>query len=234
MRKLIFAGAIALLSGSAQAADLPVQRAAPTVAAPVVPAVRYFDWTGFYLGANGGWASGRSRVEFDGLGLPPDRIRSSGWQAGGTTGFNVQLGPMVFGVEGDMDWSDVSGSGNCAAASLTCQVQNNWLGTARGRMGYAFDRVLPYVTGGLAVGDINASVPGIGSASTTNMGWTAGGGIEYGLSRNWSAKMEYLHVNLGNFDCGTACSSSPPVNVHTSEDLVRGGLNYKFDWGGGR
>jgi outer membrane immunogenic protein len=101
-------------------------------------------------------------------------------------------------------------------------------------MGVAFDRVLPYVTGGFAAGDIGASVPGMGTASTANAGWTAGGGVEYGLSRNWSAKMEYLHVNLGNFDCGSSCSPTPPVNVHTNEELVRGGLNYKFDWGAAR
>ena len=230
MRKLILTGIVVFVAGPAAAADVPAQ-AAP---APAYAAVPFFDWTGFYLGANGGSAGGRSHFDFNGMGLPPDRFKASGWQAGGTTGFNAQLGLMVFGVESDLDWSNLRGSGACADASFTCQVQNNWLGTARGRMGVAFDRVLPYVTGGFAAGDIGASVPGMGTASTTNAGWTAGGGVEYGLSRNWSAKMEYLHVNLGNLDCGSNCSPTPPVNVHTNEELVRGGLNYKFDWGATR
>jgi outer membrane immunogenic protein len=231
MRTLIFAGSIILVCGAAAAADL--QRAAPTPAPVYAPATPYYDWTGFYLGANGGWAEGDSRFNFEGAGLGRDRFDTSGFLAGGTAGYNVQLGHIVFGLEGDVDWSNVNGSSNCALSTLSCQTQNNWLGTARGRIGVAFDRVLPYVTGGLAVGDISANT-GAGSASTTNAGWTVGGGLEYGISKNWSAKMEYLHVDLGSFDCGTACNPSPPVNVHVNEDLVRAGLNYRFDWGGSR
>jgi outer membrane immunogenic protein len=233
MRKLIFAGSLLLVPAAAGAADLPYQRPVAQPAPVYKAPAPYFDWTGFYVGVNGGWAGGRSRFDFEGAGLGADHFHTRGWQAGGTTGYNVQLGGVVFGLEGDLDWSNVNGSGTCPTG-LLCQTQNNWLGTARGRVGYAFGNVLPYVTGGLAVGDIKASVPGVGSASTTNAGWTAGGGLEYGISRNWSAKMEYLHVNLGSFDCGTACDPTPPVNVRASEDLVRAGLNYKFDWGGGR
>jgi outer membrane immunogenic protein len=106
-------------------------------------------------------------------------------------------------------------------------VKNDWLGTARGRVGFAFDRFLPFVTGGLAVGDINANVPGFGSATTTNAGWTVGGGLEMALGKNWTAKAEYLHVDLGSLNCGTACTGTPS-NVDFTTNLVRGGVNFKF------
>lgn len=140
MRTLVVAGPVVLVSAAAGAADL--QRAVPTPAPAYAPAP-YYDWTGFYLGANGGWSGGDSHFNFEGVGLGRDPFDTSGWQAGGTLGFNVQAGHMVFGLEGDLDWSNVNGSSTCALSSLTCQTQNNWLGTARGRVGYAFDRVLP-------------------------------------------------------------------------------------------
>jgi outer membrane immunogenic protein len=83
------------------------------------------------------------------------------------------------------------------------------------------------VTGGLAVGDINANVPGLGSMTTTNAGWTVGGGLEVGLAKNWTAKAEYLYVNLGSMNCGTACTGTPS-NVDLTTSLVRGGVNFKF------
>ena len=78
-----------------------------------------------------------------------------------------------------------------------CQTKNNWLGTVRGRVGYAWDRVMPYVTGGLAVGDIEANQLGFAGVHDTNVGWTVGGGVEAALAGNWTAKLEYLHVDLG-------------------------------------
>jgi outer membrane immunogenic protein len=133
----------------------------------------------------------------------------------------------VFGLEGDVDWSNISGSAPCVGGAATCQVTNDWLATARGRAGFAFDRFLPFVTGGLAVGNVNANVPGFGSASNTNTGWTVGGGLEYALSRNITAKAEYLHVDLGSFNCGAACTGTPS-NVDLTTNLVRGGVNLKF------
>jgi outer membrane immunogenic protein len=233
MRTFILAGTVALISGVAGAADMPVQRPAPTPVQVYAPPP-YLDWSGVYIGVNGGWEHGHSHFDFDGLGATSGRFGAKGWQAGGTIGANYQAGHVVMGLEGDFDWSNLSGSTPCPITGIICQTQNNWLSTARGRVGYAVDHFLPYVTGGLAVGDINANVANVGSATTTNAGWTAGAGIEYALSRNWSTKVEYLHVNLGSFDCGTACSPTPPVNVRLNEDLVRAGLNYKFDWGGGR
>jgi outer membrane immunogenic protein len=234
MRRFILVGALVLSSAVAGAADLPVVQKAPPPARAYSPPPPYIDWSGFYLGINGGWEHGRSHFDFDSLGANTGHFGADGWQVGGTAGFNYQIGQVVLGIESDIDWSNLSGSAPCPITGLTCQTQNNWLSTGRGRIGYAIDRFLPYITGGVAVGDINANVPGIGSATTTNVGWTVGGGLEYAISKNWSTKVEYLHVNLGSFDCGTACSPTPPVNVRLNEDIVRAGLNYKFDWTGGR
>ena len=109
---------------------------------------------------------------------------------------------------------------------FACQIRNDWLGTARGRIGYAFNQFLPYFTGGLAVGNLNASIPGVGSSSNTNTGWTIGAGVEVALTRNWSVKAEYLYVDLGSFDC-TGCGTAPP-GVGLTTNVVRGGVNFRF------
>jgi outer membrane immunogenic protein len=97
----------------------------------------------------------------------------SGGLVGGTVGFNYQLGSIVLGLEGDIDWSGISGSGSCVAGTLSCQTTNDWLGTARGRIGYAFNQVLPYVTGGAAFG--NLRWPGAWSGEPSNPGVTHSG-----------------------------------------------------------
>ena len=192
----------------AAAADLSV---APLYKAPPSEMTQAYNWTGFYLGANGG------------VGL-------SGAQAGGTAGYNWQYGHAVLGLEGDLDWSNLSGTSNSALCP-GCSTSDTWLSTVRGRAGYAFGGVMPYLTGGLAVGDIRASAPGLPGASTTNAGWTVGGGVEVALPGNWSAKAEYLHVDLGRFNCGTDCGLASTDNVSMHDDVVRAGLNYHFGWG---
>jgi outer membrane immunogenic protein len=215
--------ALAAATAAASAADLP--RAQPVVKAPVVAPLTAYDWTGFYIGINGGGAWGRS--DFDGINGTLGNFNTSGWLGGATAGYNMQYGHAVFGLEGDIDWTNINGTAACVGGFATCQTQNDWLGTARGRLGYAFDRFLPFVTGGLAVGDIKANVPGFASASTTNAGWTVGGGLEVALGGNWTAKAEYLHVDLGNFNCGTACTGATS-NVDFTTNVVRGGVNFKF------
>lgn len=209
---------------AAAAADLSV---APLYKAP--PPVQYtqpvYNWSGFYLGVNGGGGWGHSWWS-----APSTGINTSGGQVGGTAGYNWQYGHAVFGLEGDIDWSHLSGSTNSALCS-GCSVDDSWLSTVRGRVGYAFGGVLPYVTGGLAVGDIKANAPGFAGATNTNAGWTVGGGVEVALSQNWSAKAEYLHVDLGNFNCGLNCGTIPTNNVSMHDDVVRAGLNYRFGWG---
>ena len=91
-----------------------------------------------------------------------------GGQAGGTFGYNRQFGNFVFGVEGDIDWSGLKGTGTSAGCPGGCCTSDSWLSTVRGRIGYSFDRVMPYATGGLAVGDIRASMPGFAGGTSTN------------------------------------------------------------------
>ena len=112
-------------------------------------------------------------------------------------------------------------------AQSAARPRTTGLGTVRGRLGYAWDRVMPYVTGGLAVGNIKASQPGFAGVNDTNVGWSAGAGIEAALAGNWTAKLEYLHVDLGHTNCAVgACSLPTRVGFHAEE--VRAGVNYRF------
>lgn len=209
--------ALAAFAGQAGAADLARRQQMP-VKAPYMEQI--YNWTGFYLGINGGGAWGRSN--WDTLG----NIDISGGTVGGTVGYNYQVNQAVFGVEGDINWSDIKGSAGCGVG-INCQTQNEWLGTARARVGYAFDRIMPYVTGGAAFGNIKATQTGLPSTDDTKVGWTLGGGVEAAFAPNWSAKIEYLYVDLGHLSCG-AVSCGVPTNVDFRTSLVRGGVNYRF------
>jgi outer membrane immunogenic protein len=214
MKKLLLAGVglIALGVGSASAADIQ-RRAAP---APVYVAPAY-NWSGAYIGINGGGGFGRSDF---GAPLSAGAFNTSGAVVGGTIGYNWQFSPWVLGLEGDIDWSSIRGSGNCGGFS--CDVRNNWLATARGRVGYAWDRFMPYVTGGAAFGDIRTSVAGLGSSTTTKTGWTAGGGVEFAIAGPWTAKVEYLRVDLGRGGSIVGSDAGYRTNI------VRAGINYRF------
>jgi outer membrane immunogenic protein len=221
MKRLYLAcvGVVAL-AGTAAAADLP--RPAP-VYAPIAPVYApAYTWSGFYLGVNGGGGWGRSNWNSTG------GFNVSGGLVGGTVGYNYQIGQAVLGVEGDIDWADVNGNTVTAACPLGCKTSNTWLSTVRGRLGYAADRFMPYVTGGAAFGDIRASTPGFAGTNTTNAGWTAGAGIEFALPGHWTAKAEYLYVDLGSVSCGLGCGTALVNNVSFHENLGRAGINYRF------
>lgn len=188
-------------------------------------------WTGWYVGINGGGAWGDSRYEF-GDGFTTGKFDVSGGLVGGTVGLNWQIDRLVWGVEADVDWTDIDGSTLCPNLINTCKTSNTWLGTARGRVGYAFGRFLPYITGGVAFGNIKADIPGFGSSDGTEVGWAVGGGVEYLAFENWTAKIEYLHIDLGEFHCDAACSAIPTGTDELRADVVRVGLNYKFGWPG--
>jgi len=216
---------VLVMAPRADAADLSL---APLYKAPPSEMTQAYNWTGFYLGLNGGGGWGDSH--WQGVG----RADLSGGQVGGTAGYNWQIGRSVLGVEGDIDWNHMQGtnlSPLCPGTGGSCSTTETWLSTVRGRAGYAFGSVLPYVTGGLALGDIRAATPGFAGASNTSAGWTAGGGIEFGLTGNWSAKAEYLYVDLGRFNCGVNCNGLPTDNVSMHDNVVRAGVNYRFDLG---
>ena len=152
MRRVLLStiSVLALSVGGAVAADIP--RPAPVYKAPV--AVPVYNWTGGYIGINGGYGLGKSDWGFvggdadpkGGTGRPDARLQLAGWQ------------PWVFGLEGDINWSDINGSFVSVGCPPGCETRNKWFGTVRGRVGYAIDRVMPYVTGGLAFGDVGATV----------------------------------------------------------------------------
>jgi outer membrane immunogenic protein len=209
------------LAASASAADLP-RRYNPVVPKAEPLYAPFYNWTGFYLGINGGGAWGTS--EWDST----DEFDLTGALIGGTIGYNWQAGSVVFGLEGDLDWTNISGDTQ-RFCGVGCETSNSWLSTVRGRLGYAFDRILPYVTGGLAMGNIEASVPFFPGESDTGFGWTAGAGLEVALTNNWTAKAEYLYVDLGDIDCGFNCGGGFPTDKVTfTTHIVRGGINYRF------
>jgi outer membrane immunogenic protein len=225
MKRFVLASAVALAAvttmTAANAADLGRRHAMPTKA-PMYAAP--YNWTGFYAGINGGggwgtstWSAATGSNSFD----------TSGGVVGGTLGYNWQMNQVVFGLEGDLDWSNIRGTTSAVPCTTSCETRNNWLGTVRGRVGYAFDRFLPYLTGGLAVGDIKADPAGFGGESETKAGWTLGGGLEVAIAGPWTAKIEYLYADLGKTTCPAgSCALSADVDFHTS--LVRGGINYRF------
>ncbi|MEP7029483.1 MAG: outer membrane protein [Pseudolabrys sp.] len=218
MKRLILAGiaslAVVSMMGAASAADMPRQRAMPVKAPAYAP---LYNWTGFYVGINGGGGWGRSDTSAP---FPTGSFNTTGGVVGGTVGYNVQMNQAVFGVEGDVDWSNIRGTAPCAGN--VCETRNSWLGTARGRIGYAFDRFMPFVTGGAAFGDIQNSVSGVGSSTTTKFGWALGGGLEAAIAGPWTAKVEYLYADLGR---GTSVLGA---DTRFNTNLVRGGINFRF------
>ena len=149
-------------------------------------------------------------------------------------------------MEGDVDWSGLNGSsftaacvGLGAAAGTTCQTKSGWLSTARARVGYAFDRIPFFGTAGAAIADLRVGLNPQATFATLGpqVGWTAGGGLEFAFTEKWTAKVEYLHIGLGTVSCpsGTVCSAANPAGVsHPSitlnESVVRAGVNYRFNW----
>lgn len=209
------------------AADLP----RPAYKAPVYVAPP-FTWSGFYLGVNGGYAWGHSDWNNAAMGTVSMNVK--GGMVGGTLGYNLQTGNFVFGLEGDVDatWIDGSSGGGAAGTPCSgpnCETKNSWLGTARGRIGYAWDRFLPYITGGAAFGNIKATAANGGSVDKTQLGWTLGAGVEWAFSGPWSAKLEYLYADLGNITCDAAtCGGGADTTVSYKTNMVRLGVNYRF------
>jgi outer membrane immunogenic protein len=235
MTRHILLGAITafvLAPAAVSAADLPMK------AAPVPVAI--YDWTGFYIGVAGGGSLGTSN-HVDPFGDAYTRgYNVKGGLAGGTFGYNWQMSSFVVGLEGDASWVSEIGTnpddgpfvGNPAFASST---KENWLVTARARLGYAVNNLLFYGTGGYAGAGVTASVKDTGtnalivSSSSTRSGWTAGGGLEWGFLPNWSAKFEWLYMKFDSpgfntLNLGPGTRGSVPLD----DNVVRAGINYRF------
>jgi outer membrane immunogenic protein len=240
----------ALVAGSpALAADLKV-KALPYAAPVAVPG----NWSGFYAGLNGGYSVADNRSTLASFvnpvvgldNLESYKISPAGFVGGGQLGYNWQAGAWVFGLE-----TDIQGSAQRdTVCVLTCDFASAfganvtqklpWFGTARGRVGVAVDRSLLYLTGGLAYGQVRTDVievdgPGTVAAVSINKirtGWTLGGGIESALVGNWTAKVEYLYLDLGSQSFGFVDAFGPPgaiaVTADAKDHIIRAGLNYRF------
>ena len=209
--RLVAAAAIAVaVYRPALAADLPT----PSLPPPLPVAV--YNWTGLYLGINGGFGTGNSNWSDGPIGTTGS-FPTSGFLIGGTAGINYQIGEYVFGVEGDGDWTNLNGNSGstCGAISavvtppVSCQTQSQWLATVRGRVGYAFDRILLYGTAGAAFGNIQTGLnPPSTFDSTVEAGWTVGAGLELP-----SHKIGRPKSNI----CLSTCRTAPARPLGTAE-----------------
>jgi outer membrane immunogenic protein len=235
-RALIALLSSSVLAGTALAADLPVP--APLPSRSYFPSAVY-NWGGGYLGLNGGYAFGTSDWTFGALST--GNFQTNGFLFGGQLGWNFQYGSVVGGLEGDVDWSGLSGSsssGLCAPphvpAGFACTTKSDWLSTARGRVGYAFDRILLFATGGLALANVELAVTNpAASISNVEAGWTVGAGLEYAFADLWTAKIEYLFVDFGKITCsgtGMVATCTGAGSVTLTENVIRAGVNFKFPW----
>jgi outer membrane immunogenic protein len=238
MRRL-FTIALSLLAfgGAARAADLPPAPQLPPLEAQPL-------WTGFYAGLNVGGAFGSSRNAFSiaGFGLPTFNTPLQGVVGGGEAGYNWQTGPWVLGLEANFEGSGFSGSRTapclpplCGALAASYTQKLPWFGTLRPRVGYALGNWLLYATGGGALGQVDTSATAaIGSfvannkRSQTRGGWTLGGGLEVALAPGWSAKIEYLYLDLGSHT--TTYLATPPISNASrfSANVITAGVNYHF------
>jgi len=228
MRHLLLAGTAvgALLADPVLAADLPVRKA------PFAPAAAVYNWTGFYIGGHLGGAWGDKDWVAVGVG-PLGSHDVDGFIGGGQVGFNYQAGRWVFGVEADFSWADVSGHHVDNVFLGDNRTKVDWFGTVTGRIGYAFDRTLLYVEGGGAWARDAYTITATGffaQTSDTNWGWTVGAGLEYGMTPNWSLKLEYNYLSFDTqrvtFVPNTGGSFDRDVDqtIH----VLKAGINYRF------
>ena len=226
---------------------------APVMAAPV------YNWSGFYIGAHGGYAWGRNDSDsfFASGALSSSTTRETdGWFAGGQIGANWQFHPnWLVGVEADLSGANIKGTlTNCTVTGCsTADSTNDWFGTLRGRLGVVFGPVLVYGTGGGAWMDNSVSrtitcngagcpavstasvlVGQTATASSTLTGWVVGGGVEWGFAPGWTAKLEYQHMEFNySYDFNYSLAGAfRRIDSDYHVDTIRVGINYLFNWGG--
>jgi len=234
------------LGGSALGADM-------SVGAPLLKAPPYspYSWTGWYVGVNAGYGIGQNQGNYA-FSIPAlvtgnetFNAATGGGFGGGQLGYNYQINSVVVGLETDIQGSGISDTRTCMlgcgpVTSATIDQKLTWFGTTRARLGWATGPVLTYVTVGAAYGGTETGVTstlGGGAAassminSTTKSGWTWGTGVEAALGGNWTAKAEYLYVDLGTASASNAIAAVPftaAFSTKYQEQLFRGGINYRF------
>jgi len=224
---------VASFAQSASAADL----SRPAFKAPA-PAAAPFSWAGLYIGAHIG--AGWGTKEWDQFVAPAEFDSShtvNGILGGGQVGFNVQNGLWVWGAEFQFSGADVKGKGNCGVdADFNCSTKVNAIGTLAGRVGFVSGQSLIYVKGGgaFAHDDFKLNFAGIQSSSISDdrWGWMLGTGVEYAITNNWSAKVEYNYMDLGTKSYHF--NTEPGFNnfdITQRLHLIKFGVNYRFNWG---
>jgi outer membrane immunogenic protein len=229
--------ALGMASAPASAADLAA-RPVYTKAPPMIAAV--YDWSGFYIGANGGWGSSHNCWDATtgaGAFIASEGCHdSTGGTVGGQIGYRWQTGPAVFGLEAQGNWADFSGSNVSLLTGGTNRSRIDAFGLFTGQIGYAWNNALLYIKGGGAVTDSHFDIftPGgaffAGTGDQTRWGGTVGAGIEYGFAPNWSAGVEYDHLFMGhdNLAFSNAGVNLGFDNVRQDVDLVTARINYRF------
>lgn len=239
MKKLLLGGIalVALGAGnSALAADMAVKALAPPL--PV------FTWTGIYIGAQVGYAWGHDNASIENPGLPvaiflPFTVDTKSVIGGVHVGYNLQYSHWVFGLEGSVDWKNLNKTfvvGICPLFCGTSTFHSGVQGSIRGRLGVAFNQVLLYATGGVAIIGINNTYDttafggGFAGIDKTHVGWTIGGGIAYAVTNNWSVRAEYRYSDFGSFIDKSSVAFFPATNLnrHFTESQAQAGLSYKF------
>ncbi|WP_424629111.1 outer membrane protein [Bradyrhizobium sp. SYSU BS000235] len=240
MKKIIAVTALIGTAATAQAADLPTK--APVYKAPIL---QPYNWTGFYAGVNAGVGFNRSYTTLGGSG-DANRLGGLGGVGGAQIGYNWQFGNflgfgnLVLGVETDIQGAGLNDDRTCfdagtcgAGAGYDLHQKIDWFGTARGRVGLATGSVLTYFTGGFAYGNVkttfnNTFNPADSLAlSDTRTGWTVGSGVEAALGGNWTGKIEYLYLDLGNQN-GVTPINALVVGSDVRASVFRAGLNYRI------
>ena len=230
---LTVAALLATGMATAYAADLPSRQPA---APPPLPL--FYNWSGFYAGLNAGlgWSNAGSVTVNDPV-LGPQPVSASsktGFVGGGQLGFNIQSDALVYGAEADIQYAGIGSSVNWGPYGFLGVRSGNsgqYFGTVRARAGYAIDRSLLYLTGGLAYGGLNSSP--LGGNASSNVGYTVGGGVEYAFDAHWTAKLEALYINLNRGTRNVAITNGVvvyPISVSGGNGggVLRTGINYKF------
>jgi len=230
--------ALAGTAVTANAADIPAR---PVYKAVPMPEAVY-NWTGIYVGVNGGYAQGKLNWVYVAGGIAHHTTK--GGLFGGTLGAQIQSGQWVFGAEGDFDWARIRGSTFCPNPAFTCDSDLRTFGTARVRVGFspsAAPNWLFYATGGAAFGDqriqtvflpgtpIPTSGTPINGSNTSTLGWTVGAGVEWApfpTMPRWTTKFEYLYYDLGTH--GYVVDNLLAVNAHHTGNIIRAGINFRL------
>jgi outer membrane immunogenic protein len=209
----------------AAAADLPLEGSLYKIS-NFVPGIG-FTWTGFYIGANAGygWGSADPSIKAAPAVAVAGEEKVPGAVAGGQLGFNLQVNRFVFGIEGDLQWSAQRGTASFSHVAYADFLQ--WFETGRARVGYTAEHWLFYATGGAAMARLTSTASGAVNVSVARQraGWTGGGGLEYGFNENWSARAEYLYLDIP--ETSSSIGKTTSIKSQFTDSLFRVGINYK-------